>query len=304
VLSAAMQRRNYRRKCLARERDELCVKEAGHVEMMRRLGRHSFLEQRAVVDERAAAELLKERRRIARETDKEKTELRDQVFGAESLFASAKEHFFAEVVVERPCDAFDVWSQEGAEVVLSAITDTGDDAAGAVVPLSHLGFCSLGCGESYVLSVAQVLLRTSSVVRWLSWHAGRCDRGVTCATCALWNSRRQLGEKAVPELVVRRARVHSRFAGAGVRDAIDFFRALSTRCPSGKLRLGAQCFGKVWWGGAQSLLLMVSLPLLWNSGCSVMPVGGEAPDSSTKGSCALLCLLLRLRARARCMICI
>ena len=81
-LSATAQQRNFRRRCLARERDEVCVKECAYVETMRRLVRASFLEQRAALDERSAAELLKERRQIARETEMEKEELREKVFGA------------------------------------------------------------------------------------------------------------------------------------------------------------------------------------------------------------------------------
>ena len=90
LLSATVQRRNFRRRCLARARDEVCVEACAYVETMRRLVRASFLEQRAALDDRSAAELLKERRQIARETEVEKKELCEKVYGAASLFCCGK----------------------------------------------------------------------------------------------------------------------------------------------------------------------------------------------------------------------
>ena len=125
----------------------------------------------------------------------------------------------------------------------------------------------MSSGESYAVSITQVLLRVPSVAVWLDKHAAHCGVAATedermegCATCALRCSRHALAhaggpglKRKAPVLVSRRALAGQKFAGTGERDVVDFLTGL----------LDAMRAVEV----AEAAWMYVSSMVLWMCGC-------------------------------------
>ncbi len=210
--------RDFRRGLCVRERDELCAKEAADMKLRERLGRQAFLTQKAqqamVVDEKRSAAQLAEAKRSIKDAQAARKKLWAAAFGAESFFhASAAGRF--RCAVESPCAAQDL-APPGC-----------DDLSGAPAAVLALrGLCRSQEPTCYVTAVCQVLLRLPSLVAWLGWHALRCDAGAACVACLLYRSRHQIGEKALPELLLHRGTVGQVFDDAAHHEPLDFCEAI------------------------------------------------------------------------------
>ena len=83
----------------------------------------------------------------------------------------------------------------------------------------------------FAASVAQVFLRIPAMIVWLERHAELCDVGTQggCLTCALRETRRQLGApRGEPAICARSVlrRVDASFADERQRDACEFAHEL------------------------------------------------------------------------------
>ena len=76
--------------------------------------------------------------------------------------------------------------------------------------------------------VAQVLLRIPCVAFFLERHVSVCDVGLAgnCVTCALQDTRSQLGRRVEPELVSKRECVELVFGDRMQHDAVEFLQKL------------------------------------------------------------------------------
>ena len=188
------------------------------MKLRERLGRQAFLTQKAqqamVVDEKRSAAQLAEAKRSIKDAQAARKKLWAAAFGAESFFhASAAGRF--PCAVESPCAVLDL--------PLPGCDDLSG-APAAVLPLR--GLCRSEGPTCYVTAVCQVLLRLPSLVAWLGWHAQRCDAGAACVACLLYRSRHQIGEKALPELLLHRGTVGQVFDDAAHHEPLDFCEAI------------------------------------------------------------------------------
>ena len=85
----------------------------------------------------------------------------------------------------------------------------------------------------YVLSVLQALLRVPAIASWLGFHCQSCivedasnDLSRVCCACALWRSRKALGKRVVPELVLRRDLAGKCFHDLNQHDVVAFISGL------------------------------------------------------------------------------
>ena len=211
-----------RRAALARVRDREHLSEVQHCKERERVGREEAAFRRVQAGDRDREELLKRSRKEARKVqESRKAEVTRVFFGKESLFG---ENCAACFVADSPLapGAVRLPSLEGLPGV-EACAAWKSCVSGGFPRFAGLKNSGNMC---YVNAAAQVLLRVPAFAVFLDSHSSLCGAGLFCVTCALHQTRRQLGSMKEPALVAIRGAVDGSFADAGQHDVADFVQRL------------------------------------------------------------------------------
>ena len=212
-------------------------RELVEVKALRQAGREdlALAQQRARL--RDAEDFRREQQRGARQRRSRVDRLRGAAFGAEGLFADG-------VTVER--DGAGGVPVAPAEVAVAGlgVVPVGGFATSEVLPLRGMRRVGNTC---YVLTTAQVLLRTPGMREWLIKHGeDGCPREQTsCVLCSLFMTLGQMesgfgmrGRRVQPSLALQRSRVGAVFAGDEQHDVCEFLQAFLDQAATGEVEDG------------------------------------------------------------------